>query len=151
MFEIVDIRQKPDMVQAAVHYFWKQWGSESSYHFYRDCIERSVETESDVPRFYVLLDGDRIVGGYALLRSDLNSRQDLFPWFACLHVDPEYRGQNLGGQLQNHAINEVKAKGYDKLYLCTDLTDYYEKNNWAYIGKGYLLDDEETRIYEICI
>lgn len=39
-----------------------------------------METESDVPRFYVLLDEDRIVGGYALLGSDLNSRQDLFPW-----------------------------------------------------------------------
>ncbi|WP_246311155.1 GNAT family N-acetyltransferase [Paenibacillus xylanilyticus] len=102
MFEIVDIRQKPDMLQAAVQYFW-------------------------------------------------NSRQDLFPWFACLHVEPEYRGQNLGGQLQNHAMNEAKAKGYDKLYLCTDLTDYYEKHNWAYIGKGYLLDDAETRIYELQI
>ncbi|MDQ0721831.1 hypothetical protein QF049_003092 [Paenibacillus sp. W4I10] len=45
-------------------------------------------------------------------------------------------------------MNEVKTKGYDKLYLCTDLNDYYEKSNWTYIGKGYLLDDEETRIYE---
>lgn len=148
MFEIVDIRQKPEKVQDAVQYFWKQWGTESSFHFYRDCMERSVETESDVPRFYVMLDGERIIGGYALLRSDLNSRQDLFPWFACLYVEPEYRGKKLGEQLQNHAIREVQAKGYDRLYLCTDLTEYYEKNNWTHIGKGYLLDDEETRIYE---
>ncbi|WP_128100990.1 GNAT family N-acetyltransferase [Paenibacillus sp. DCT19] len=148
MFEIVDIRQKPERVQDAVQYFWRQWGTETSFHFYRDCMERSVETESDVPRFYVMLDGERIIGGYALLRSDLNSRQDLFPWFACLYVEPEYRGKKLGEQLQNHAIREVQTKGYDKLYLCTDLTDYYEQNNWTHIGKGYLLDDEETRIYE---
>ncbi|MCG7386830.1 GNAT family N-acetyltransferase [Paenibacillus sp. ACRRY] len=151
MFEIMNIRQKPELLQAAVQYFWKQWGTETSYHFYRDCMERSVDTNSDVPRFYVMLDGDRIIGGYALLRSDLNSRQDLFPWFACLHVVPEYRGKNLGGQLQKHAVNQVKLKGYDKLYLCTDLQGYYEKNDWTYIGKGYLLDDEETRIYELQI
>lgn len=151
MFEIVDIRQKPERVQDAVQYFWKQWGTETSFHFYRDCMERSVETKSDVPRFYVMLDGEQIIGGYALLRSDLNSRQDLFPWFACLYVESEYRGKKLGEQLQNHAIREVQAKGYDKLYLCTDLTDYYEKNNWTHIGKGYLLDDEETRIYEYTI
>lgn len=27
MFEIMDIRQKPDMLQAAVQHFWKQWGT----------------------------------------------------------------------------------------------------------------------------
>ncbi len=31
MFEIMDIRQKPDMLQAAVQSFWKQWGTETSY------------------------------------------------------------------------------------------------------------------------
>ncbi|WP_339259878.1 hypothetical protein MKZ12_08340 [Paenibacillus sp. FSL R5-0713] len=80
--QIFDIRQKPEVLQEAVQYFWKHWG------------------------------------------------------------------QSLGGQLQNHALSEVKAKRYNKLYLCTDLTDFYERNNWDYISRGYLLDDEETRIYE---
>lgn len=39
-------------------------------------------------------------------------------------------------------------KGYERLYLCTDLSNYYEKNNWNYIGEGYSIHGDETRIYE---
>jgi GNAT superfamily N-acetyltransferase len=148
MIQIFDIREKPELLKDAIDYFWNQWGSESNYNFYRDCIERSTETESDVPRFYIAIEDNKTIGSYALLRSDLNSRQDLFPWLACLYVEPEYRGKNIGAQLQNHAINQVRLKGYEKLYLCTDLTDYYERNNWSHIGKGYSIGDDETRIYE---
>jgi N-acetylglutamate synthase-like GNAT family acetyltransferase len=148
MIQIIDIRERPELVNEAVDFFWKQWGSDSNHNFYRDCIERSCDTASDIPRFYLALQDDKIIGSYALLRSDLNSRQDLFPWFACLYVEPEHRGHHAGVQLQNHAINQAKLKGYEKLYLCTDLTDYYEKNNWKFIGKGYSITDEETRIYE---
>jgi GNAT superfamily N-acetyltransferase len=148
MIHIFDVREKPDIVKTAIEFFWTQWGSNSNFNFYRDCIERSCDTQSDIPRFYIALEDNQIIGSYALLRSDLNSRQDLFPWFACLYVDPEHRGKNIGGQLQNHALNQVRQKGYENLYLCTDLTDYYEKNNWRFIGKGYSIDDHETNIYE---
>lgn len=151
MLKIVDIRQRPELLRSAVQYFWKQWGMETNLDFYRDCIERSMVTDSVVPRFYVMLDGERIVGGYALLQSDLNSRQDLFPWFGCLHVDSEYRGQNLGGWLLKHGVQETHKIGLGKLYLCTDLIGYYEKHGWIYNGKGYLFNGDEVRIYEYSI
>jgi GNAT superfamily N-acetyltransferase len=148
VIHIFDVREKPEFLENTVAYFWKQWGSDSNFNFYRDCIERSCETQSDVPRFYIAIEDNKIIGSYAILRSDLNSRQDLFPWFACLYVESEYRGKNIGTQIQNHAINQVRLKGYQKLYLCTDLTNYYEKTNWRYIGKGYSISNDETRIYE---
>ncbi|GGF63628.1 N-acetyltransferase [Paenibacillus albidus] len=148
MIEIIDIRERTELQGEAIGYFWRQWGEASNKQFYRDCMERSCDTPSDIPRFYVALEGTSIIGGYALLRSDLNSRQDLFPWLACLYVNPEYRGQGLGQKLQEHAIREAKLKGYQKLYLCTDHTGYYERNQWKYIGLGYTIFDEETRIYE---
>ena len=112
MIQIFDIREKRELLKEAVNYFWNHWGSASNLNFYRDCIERSCDTESDIPRFYIALEDNKIIGSYAILRSDLNSRQDLFPWFACLYVEPEYRGKKIGAQLQNHAINEVRLKGY---------------------------------------
>lgn len=39
MLKIVDIRQRPELLQSAVQYFWKQWGTETNLDFYRDCIE----------------------------------------------------------------------------------------------------------------
>ncbi|MBM7568827.1 GNAT family N-acetyltransferase [Paenibacillus sacheonensis] len=98
-------------------------------------------------RFFAAVEGNRIVGSYALLRSELNSRQDLSPWFACLYVNPDARGRKIGELLQHHAIQETWEKGYSSLYLCTDLIGYYERNQWVYIGKGYSLNDDETRIY----
>ncbi|WP_442600694.1 GNAT family N-acetyltransferase [Paenibacillus sp. KN14-4R] len=148
MMNIIELKEKPELLMDAVSYFWKNWGSDSNYNFYRDCIEKSCQTESDIPRFYIALEDGNIVGSYALLRSDLNSRQDLHPWFACLYVRPEYRKNGLGTRLQNHAIKEAKDKGYKSLYLCTDLADYYEKNGWEYVGTGYSISDEETKIYE---
>lgn len=147
MVKIIDVRDQIQLMDKAVDFFWKQWGAESNFHFYRDCIVQSCQTESDVPRFYLAMDGETIIGSYALLRSDLNSRQDLTPWLACLFVEPDYRGRKIGDLLQNHAIQEARKKGYARLYLCTDLTDYYERTQWTYIGNGYSIFDEETRIY----
>ena len=50
---------------------------------------QSCQTGSLLPRSYIAVDGDEIVGSYALLRSDLNSRQDLEPCLpACmLHLN----------------------------------------------------------------
>ncbi|WP_219836870.1 GNAT family N-acetyltransferase [Paenibacillus sp. R14(2021)] len=151
MIQMINIRDNSDLIEEAIQYFWRQWGTETNYHFYKDCIIQSCSTGSDLPRFYLAMEDGKIIGSYALLRSDLNSRQDLSPWFACLFVEPELRGRKIGDMLQAHAINETKTKGYLRLYLCTDLTEYYERTNWKYIGKGYSISDEETRIYEIQI
>src|SRR5690606_29389271 len=112
--------------EKVIDYFWSKWGGKSNYLFYKDCIERSIDTENDLPRFFVALQEDEIIGSYAILRSDLNSRQDLSPWFACLYVEEKCRGKNLGTALQNHAKQYMKALGYEKLYLCTEIEGYYE-------------------------
>lgn len=147
MIQILDIRNKTELLEEAISYFWSQWGSKSNYNFYKDCIKHSCTTESEIPRFYLAIEDNKIVGSYALLRSDLNSRQDLSPWFACLYVNPEARGKQIGELLQTHAIEESSKKGFKDLYLCTDLTEYYERTNWNYIGEGYSISDYVTRIY----
>lgn len=115
MIKIFDIRDNPEFIEEAIQYFWEQWGSEGNYNFYKDCITQSCRTESDIPRFYLALEDGNIIGSYALLRSDLNSRQDLSPWFACLYVNPEARGRKIGDLLQTHAVHETRAKRYARL------------------------------------
>ena len=147
MIQIIDIRNKTEILEEAINYFWSQWGSDSNYNFYKDCIIHSCTTESGIPRFYLAIEDNRIIGSYALLRSDLNSRQDLSPWFGCLYVSPEARGRGIGDLLQTHAIEESSKKGFKDLYLCTDMMNYYERTNWKYIGQGYSISDDATRIY----
>jgi len=141
------INKGSDFLEKGVKYFWKQWGSESNFDFYKDCIENSISDDKLLPKFYLMFDKDKIIGSYALLTNDLISRQDLFPWFACLYVDENYRNQGLANELLKHSINESKKRGFDTLYLSTELNDFYEKKGWKYYSKGYTAFGDSTKIY----
>ena len=148
MIEVVDLRQKAEHLDEAVKMFWNQWGSSTNYNFYYDCMRSSSNGSSDLPRFYIAVENNLIVGTYALLRNDLISRQDLTPWFACLYVVPERRGNGIGTMLLEHALLETNKLGYPNLYLCTNLEGYYEKHGWSLSATGYMFDGEAIQISE---
>jgi GNAT superfamily N-acetyltransferase len=148
MFEVFELQDKIEYFDEAVKVYWHQWGSQSNYKFYHDCMLHSCNSESELPRFYIAVQNNSIIGTYALLRNDLISRQDLFPWIACLYVVPELRGNKIGAKLLEHAIRETRKKGLKKVYLCTDLDDYYEKNGWTHLATGYMFNGDATKIYE---
>ncbi|MYL72607.1 GNAT family N-acetyltransferase [Halobacillus litoralis] len=144
---ISSLQERKDLVRLATNVFWEQWGSENNFKLYEDCIRQSLKDEDELPLFYILLDEEEIIGTYALLRNDMNSRQDLCPWFACLYVKPDHRGQKIGEQLLRHASEEAGRLGYDTLHLGTDLEGYYEKYGWEQEGKAYDLAGEPIRVY----
>lgn len=143
------VTEGSDLLEKAVAYFWQHWGSESNFNFYKDCIENSLSNIESLPKFYLMLDKDEIIGCYALLTNDLISRQDLMPWFACLYVEEHYRNQGLAERLLNHGLNESKKRGFDTLYLSTDLNNFYEKKGWNYYSIGYGFSGDEIKIYSI--
>nr|WP_256702194.1 GNAT family N-acetyltransferase [Paenibacillus sp. P32E] len=107
----------------------------------------SMKTEDGLPRFYIAVQNGSIIGTYALLRNDLISRQDVFPWLACLYVVPEFRGQKMGAELLQHALQKSRELGHDNLYLCTDLDGYYERLGWSHFTNGYIFNGTEMNIY----
>jgi GNAT superfamily N-acetyltransferase len=145
--KIMELQKDSSMFDVAVKVFWEQWGSEDNFRFYEDCIFHSCGTEEDLPRFYIALQDGEIMGTYALLRNDLNSRQDLYPWLACLYVDPGHRGSGHGSVLLDHALKEAYKKGYNHLYLTTDLEDYYEKYGWTHSTEAVGLSGESMKVY----
>jgi predicted acetyltransferase len=94
-----------------------------------------------------MLDNDEIIGSYAILTNDIISRQDLIPWFACLFVNENYRNQGLAEELIRHGLKESQKKGFNTLYLSTDLNGFYEKKGWNYNSKGYGVSGDEIKIY----
>src|SRR5690606_14276915 len=105
--QIVELKEKNSLFEKAVKLFWQEWGNENNYTFYEDAMIHSLSNSSDLPRFYVALEDEAIIGTYALLRNDLNSRQDLCPWLACLYVKEEYRGREIGSKLLQHSLKEA--------------------------------------------
>lgn len=146
--EIVELKVRDHLFEKAIQVFWKVWGNEDNYKFYEDAMIHSCNTASDIPRFYVAVEEGNIIGTYALLRNDINSRQDLCPWLACLFVDEEHRGNEIGSKLLEHGLNEAAIKGYNTLYLTTDLEGYYEKYGWKNSGVVYGPGGGHSKLYE---
>ena len=144
--EIIELKNKDELFEKAIKVFWEEWGSEDNFSFYEDCMIHS--TSSDLPSFYVGLEDGKIIGTYALLRNDINSRQDLCPWLACLFVEEEYRGKEIGSKLLQHGLEEAAKKGYKTLYLLSDLEGYYEKYGWRNNGVAYGVGGGAIKIYE---
>lgn len=146
--EIVEMGQKPELLAEGIQYFWKCWGSDSNFTFYKDCIEHSLDAGKSLPKFYLALEDSRIIGSYALLTNDIISRQDLMPWLACLFVEESHRGKGLAGKLLTHGLQESRRKGFSHLYLSTDLIDFYEKKGWAFFANGFGVGGDEFKIYQ---
>lgn len=145
--EIYELSEKTAYLKEAIHLFWKTWGNESNFKFYEDCIIHSLDSDKKLPKFYIGLKQDKIIATYALLTNDIISRQDLYPWFACLYVDPLQRKQGYAGQLLKHGLSEAQKKGYEQLYLSTDLVNFYERKGWTLYGKGYGVFGGNINIY----
>ena len=144
---IISIRENPEFLERGVDYLASKWGIPRD--IYHDCIRNSLTTESPLPRWYLLLKNNAIIGSYGLITNDFISRQDLLPWLCALYIEEEHRGKQLGSMLLQHGVHEASKLGFKKLYLVTDHIGYYEKYGWVYIGVGYSVNGEATRIYEI--
>lgn len=109
--EIIQLLKKDDLFNKAIDVFWKEWGEEGGRAFYKDCMTNALTDPNDIPSFYIAKVDDKIIGTYALIRNDLNSRQDLSPWLACLFVDEKFRGNSIGEKLLNHGLLEAAKEG----------------------------------------
>lgn len=145
--EIIEISARRDLLDKAVEYFWKCWGNENNFKFYQNCIMNSLDINKSLPKFYIVLDGTDIIASYALVTNDLISRQDLYPWLACLYVNPEHRNKGIAEKLLEHGLSQTKDKGFTSLYLSTDLENFYEKKGWEFYATGINIDNSTIKIY----
>jgi len=143
---IIAIREHPEYLEQAVDYFSDKWGVERN--IYQDCIANSLITESPLPRWYLMMKNDKIVGSYGLIVNDFISRQDLWPWICAVYIEESERGKALGSILLEHGRKEAANLGFPVVYLSTDHVGLYEKYGWQYIGQGYSITGKDTRIYK---
>ena len=145
--EIYNVKDLTDRFSEAVDLFWGYWGSENNRPFYEQCMKNSDGFDG-IPRFYVAMIEGEMVGTYALLRNDINSRHDLYPWFACLYVKDQHRGKGIAASLLQHGARQAKNLGFKTLYLESNLEGFYEKLGWKENGITYDPFGHYAKIYE---
>ena len=145
-YNILKIQEHPELVQQAARWFHEKWGipEEAYLESMADCLKAS----GPVPRWFIAVDGQRIIGGLGVIENDFHDRKDLTPNVCAVFVEPEYRGQGIAGALLNFVCKEMKALGLDTLYLLTDHDSFYERYGWEFFcmaqGDG---EDEPSRMY----
>ena len=149
---IDELRKHPEYLLTVVQWLYDEWGTDNK-QYWTSWVQYSLQAD-DIPKTYVLFIDGRIAGTYSLWRCDLQSRQDLFPWFGGLYVDKKYRGKAFNGQklgiiLQKHAFIELKKMGYKQVYLFTSKqTSYYSLCGWSYYCHAPDETDKAVEIYK---
>lgn len=147
-YRISAVREHPEYAEQAIAYFSAKWSVPEED--YRKSITESLQTDAPVPRWYLMMKDEEIVGSFGLIQNDFVDRTDLFPYLCALYVEPTERGQALGARMLMYGQSEAKRLGYENLYLVTDHVGYYEKYGWEFAGMAGNTDGEgESRIYRI--
>lgn len=80
-----------------------------------------------------MLQDDTLVGFVSIFPHDCDERPNLSPWYATMYVKEEFRGNGYSKLLNDAILKEAKSRGFTKIYLKTDLINYYEKFGANYI------------------
>ncbi|MGX1930355.1 GNAT family N-acetyltransferase [Flagellimonas sp. 2504JD4-2] len=143
---ILSVRNKPEIKNAAIQYFQNAWPSVLPI-IYEDCISHSIGAKHPLPQWYLLENGDDIIGCAGLISNDFISRGDLYPWICALFIEEKHRGNGYASLLMEKAKSDAIAAGFEDIYLSTQHVGYYEKHGFEYVGQGYHPWGEESRIY----
>lgn len=150
MIQVTNVKDYHGSLEEAAEYFSKAWGGGNNKPFYLDAMQNSYRgNNGGIPRFYIMLDNNQIIGCYALIINDFISRHDLYPWLAAVYISKSHRGQALASKLLAHGVKEAGHCGYDTVYLTTNHDGFYEKYGWIRIEDGYEPGGDLTRIYKI--
>ena len=139
--KIYNLKDKEEYVEEVCILEHNEWGSIDKSAEDRDNkVNKKIKLIKDNfdNRYFcklILLDKDKLVGFISLFPFDTDERKDLSPWYATIYVKEEYRGKGYSKLLNDAIISEAKNRGFNKIYLKTELDNYYEKFGAIYLDK----------------
>ena len=148
--EIFDLKDKQEFMYEVMELELLEWSDEVVDK--EDRISKKIDkynkfvNENNFCKL-ILVDENSLIGFISLFPFDGDEEKELTPWYATMYVKKEYRGKGYSKLLNDAILNEAKNLGYDKVYLKSDLINYYEKFGAKYIEK--LNNDENLYFIEL--
>lgn len=111
-----------------------------------DYIEYKINKikQGDNVIFVLGLVDKELIGFISLFKNDSDEKPFLTPWYATMYVKDKYRKQDYSKILNEALLKEAKKRNYERVYLKSDLINYYEKFGAIYMEK---LKDGESLYY----
>ncbi len=148
MLKICDIKNNMQYVEEVITLEHNMWAKDKEKNK-EERIERKIKKVKEnlnLNNFckLLLLEGDTLIGFISLFPTDGEEEKDLTPWYATMYVKEEYRKNGYSKILNEAILKEAKSRGYEKVYLKSDLKNYYEKFGAKQMRK---LSNGETLYY----
>lgn len=146
-WNIIPLRDRVDMSDKAAAWFHEKWNVPEAV--YLESIQDGQKNPTNVPQWYVVIDKDKIIGGFGLIDNDFHKRKDLTPNVCAVFVEEEYRNCGVAKSMLDFACKEARDMGYSNLYLITDHEQFYEKCGWDFLCMVEEDGGQLTRMYGI--
>ena len=146
--KIINIKDKDNYLTEYIKLCNLEWGNKKD-NIEKYIIEKKekILTGDKVISVLGLIDENNLVGFISLFKYDGEYRKDLTPWYATMYVKKDYRGKGYSKLLNEALLNEAKKLGYTKVYLKTELENYYEK--FGAIFQENLNDKEKLYYFQL--
>lgn len=141
MLKIYNIKDKQEYLKEVAILTQNEWGkSNLTKQEYEIKINKKIEK---IKKFFdnkyycklILLKENELVGFISIFPTDGDERKDLTPWYATMYVKDKFRGKGYSKILNKAILEEAKKRKIKRLYLKTDLENYYEKFGAIYMEK----------------
>lgn len=143
MLKIYNIQEKQEFLEEVAILTQKEWGQKnlSEEEFKEKVVKKISKITANFNNLnyckLILVDEHNktstLIGFISIFEHDGDERLDLSPWYATMFVKKEFRGMGYSKVLNNAILKEAKNRGFSKLYLKTDLVNYYEKFGAVFI------------------
>lgn len=142
--EIINIKNDLKYLDEYITLCYLEWSNKqlelSKYIEYK---KDKILNDDNVIFILGLVDKE-LIGFISLFKNDSDERASLTPWYATMFVKEKYRGKGYSKILNDALLREAKKLGYKKVYLKSELINYYEKFKAKYIEN---LNDSEKLYY----
>ena len=150
MLKIYNIKDKPEYIEEVAILTQNEWGSKTNTdEEYKAKISKKINKilsllDNTSYCKLILLEDTTLIGFISIFPEDGDDRKDLTPWYATMFVKKEFRGKGYSKILNDAILKEAKSRAFEKIYLKTDLVNYYEKFGATFLDR---LNEEENLYY----
>ncbi len=128
MMRIEHLYNTPQHIRMVADWIYNEFWTENENmkpEILEGWLRDAVDPDKIPLSFLAFYDG-KPAGTVNLIENDNEHRPDLAPWLAALLVRPEFRHKGIGSELVRECLNAAKRLGYKRLYLGTDIPEFYE-------------------------
>ena len=143
--QIIRIDEMPAFRERAAAWFAEKWkGHEEEYY---SSISDSVSGKPLFPKWYIMLEGGRIIAGAGVISGDPPMQKEQRADVCAVYVEEQYRGKGIAGALLEYICIDMMLRGVEALYLTTEMTGFYERYGWEFVAEIPDGDAQKMRVY----